>query len=125
MLLLHDLAHARVDAVLAVLAQRLPPAHNVPQVADVDEAGGQQPEDGQDPHERGEGHGAQDDDLEFVVVVQGLDVFAKLGEAVQGAAVLAVDDHIRAGDRDQGQGVDGDSRALGKDDADPAWRSTS
>ena len=39
-LFLHNLAHAPVDAVLAVLAQRLLPAHDVPQVADVDEGGG-------------------------------------------------------------------------------------
>ena len=58
------------------------------------------------------------------MTVESPDIFAKLGEDVQGVAVVAVDNHIGAGDRDQGQGVDDDPRALGKDDADPAWDST-
>lgn len=78
MFLLHNLAHARVDAFSAIAAQGLTALHCMEEVADVDERRYDEAEDCDNPDQRGECHCSKDYYLELVLAVQDFEVFPKL-----------------------------------------------
>lgn len=78
----------------------------------------------EDPKDRGECHGAEDDNLDLVLCVEVLDIFDNFGE-LREPHELAFGDEVSPDHGGEGEGVNDDSRAFGEDDADPAWEGQS